>query len=37
MGRPLRTASDGLVYHVLNRATAGMTLFEDKDDYAACG
>ena len=37
MGRPLHTASGGMVYHVLNRATAGMTLFEDKGDYAACG
>ena len=34
MGRPLRTASDGLVYHVLNRANARRTLFDDEEDYA---
>lgn len=37
MGRPLRTASGGMVYHDLIRATAGITLFEDIGDYAACG
>jgi len=35
MGRPLRTTSGGLVYHVLNRANARRTLFEDAGDYAA--
>ena len=25
----------GIVYHVLNRASAGMSLFEDAGDYAA--
>ncbi|MEC4890320.1 MAG: hypothetical protein RI101_09705 [Nitrospira sp.] len=35
MGRPLRTASADIVYHVLNRANARMTLFEDDGDYAA--
>jgi len=35
MGRPLRTASGNLVYHVLNRANARMTLFEDEGDYRA--
>ena len=35
MGRPLRTAPGGIVYHVLNRANARMTLFEDDGDYAA--
>ena len=28
-GRPKRTAAGGLVYHVPNRAHAGMTIFED--------
>jgi len=35
MGRPLRAASADIVYHVLNRANARMTLFEDDGDYAA--
>ena len=35
MGRPLRTASADIVYHVLNRANAHRTLFEDDGDYAA--
>lgn len=35
MGRPLRTASADLVSHVLNRANARTTLFEDEGDYAA--
>jgi putative transposase len=35
MGRPLRPTSADVVYHVLNRANARMTLFEDDDDYAA--
>ena len=35
MGRLLRTASGDLVYHVLNRANARRTLFEDGGDYAA--
>ena len=35
MGRLLRTASGDLVYHVLNRANARRTLFEDEGDYAA--
>ena len=30
MGRPLHTASGGLVYHVLNRATARRTLFNEE-------
>ena len=30
MGRPKRAAAGGLVYHVLNRANARMTLFEDE-------
>jgi len=33
MGRPLRTAPGGYVYHVLNRANARMTIFEDVADY----
>ena len=35
MGRPLRAASGNDVYHVLNRANARRTLFEDDGDYAA--
>ena len=35
MGRPIRAAVGGLVYHVLNRANARMTLFEDDGDYEA--
>jgi len=35
MGRPQRAALGGLVYHVLNRANARMTLFEKDDDYRA--
>jgi hypothetical protein len=34
-GRPKRAADGGLVYHVLNRANARMTIFEDDEDYAA--
>jgi len=35
MGRPKRAADGGLVYHVLNRANARMTIFDKADDYAA--
>lgn len=35
MGRSLHVASGDLVYHVLNRANAGRTLFEDTGDYGA--
>jgi putative transposase len=35
MGRPRRAADGGLVYHVLNRANARMTIFHKPDDYAA--
>ena len=35
MGRPKRAADGGLVYHVLNRANARMTIFADDEDYAA--
>lgn len=35
MGRPHRAAAGGYVYHVLNRANARMTIFEDDDDYEA--
>ena len=35
MGRALRTAVGGMVYHVLNRANAGMPLFEHHADYNA--
>lgn len=35
MGRPHRATTGGLVYHVLNRANATMSIFEDDDDFAA--
>ena len=35
MGRPLRVTLGGLVYHVLNRANAGVRIFEDASDYGA--
>ena len=35
MGRPLRAATGGLVYHVLNRANARLPIFENMDDYLA--
>jgi putative transposase len=35
MGRPHRAAEGGYVYHVLNRANARMTIFEDDADYEA--
>ena len=35
MGRPKRAAKGGLIYHVLNRANARMTIFEEDDDYIA--
>jgi putative transposase len=35
MGRPHRAAEAGYVYHVLNRANARMTIFEDDEDYEA--
>lgn len=35
MGRPLRIAPGGLVYHVLNRANRRQPLFENEGDYAA--
>lgn len=35
MGRPKRAAKSGLIYHVLNRANARMTIFEDDEDYVA--
>ncbi len=35
MGRPLRSAVGGVVYHVLNRANGRAVIFEDDADYAA--
>jgi len=35
MGRPLRAAGGGIVYHVLNRANARARIFDDEGDYAA--
>ncbi len=35
MGRPKRAADGGLIYHVLNRANARMTIFEKPEDYEA--
>ena len=35
MGRPLRAAEGGYVYHVLNRSNARMRIFDDDGDYEA--
>jgi putative transposase len=35
MGRPKRAVDGGLIYHVLNRANARMTIFQKPEDYAA--
>lgn len=35
MGRPLRISTGGLVYHVLNRANAGIGIFDKAEDYPA--
>ena len=35
MGRPKRANDGGLIYHVLNRANARMTIFEKDGDYQA--
>src|SRR3989304_5021043 len=35
MGRPLRAAVGGVIYHVLNRANGGLQLFEKAGDYGA--
>jgi putative transposase len=35
MGRPRRAADGGYVYHVLNRANARLTIFEDDAEYEA--
>lgn len=35
MGRPHRTATGGLVYHVLNRANARMRIFQKDEDFDA--
>ena len=35
MGRPPRANDGGLIYHVLNRANARMTIFAADEDYAA--
>src|SRR5271157_3005983 len=35
MGRPKRADDGGLIYHVLNRANARMTIFEKDEDYEA--
>ncbi|MGQ0635060.1 MAG: transposase [Planctomycetaceae bacterium] len=35
MGRPKRAATGGMVYHVLNRANARMTIFSKDADYDA--
>ena len=35
MGRPKRAAKGGLIYHVLNRANARLTIFEKDQDYEA--
>jgi putative transposase len=33
MGRPLRAATGGVIYHVLNRANAGLPMFEKPGDF----
>jgi putative transposase len=35
MGRPPRTSEGGVIYHVLNRANARISIFEKDADYAA--
>ena len=35
MGRPKRAAKAGIIYHVLNRANAKMTIFKKDADYRA--
>ena len=35
MGRPLRLAPGGYVYHLLNRANGQTCIFQKDDDYAA--
>jgi len=35
VGRPLRQCVGGLIYHVLNRANAGLQLFDHAGDYEA--
>ncbi len=35
MGRPKRAADGGVIYHVLNRGNARMTIFEKEGDYEA--
>ena len=35
MGRPLRAAAGGMIYHVLNRANGRLPLFEKPGDYEA--
>ena len=35
IGRPKRAADGGLIYHVLNRANAGLWIFEKPEDFAA--
>jgi putative transposase len=35
MGRPKRADEGGIIYHVLNRANARITIFEKDLDYAA--
>jgi putative transposase len=35
MGRPLRAAVGGLIYHTLNRANARLAIFEKEADFAA--
>lgn len=37
MGRPLRAAARGIVYHILNCAPARRRLFEDDGDYGGDG
>jgi hypothetical protein len=35
MGRPLRAAEGGLIYHALNRANGRLAIFDDDGDFEA--
>ena len=35
MGRPRRADEGGLIFNVLNRSNAGITIFESHEDYEA--
>jgi len=33
MGRPLRAAAGGIIYHVINRANGRQNMFDNHQDY----